>query len=310
MPSPFNRGLGYALQIAIVVWASATLAFLTLHLTPGDPIDVLLVNAPEIGEAEKQAIRVYYGLDKPLPVQYLVYLGNLATGDLGFSYRQQRSVFAIIEAAFWPTLRVTALAILFAAAYTFASALFSATGRAWRARLAGAVEILLIAVPAFWLGVAFLTIFSFHLRWFPSAGDESFAALVLPALTLALAVGARIARVFRRGVEVAEQEPFALSARARGLSQGAIRRRHSSAHALIGTLTLGGMTFAELLGGAVLVESIFSRPGLGRELVGAVVTKDIPVVMALVVLSSLVFATVNIVIDASYRRIDPRVGHS
>jgi peptide/nickel transport system permease protein len=169
------------------------------------------------------------------------------------------------------------------------------------------VELVAFSTPAFWLGILLLTMFSFRLRVFPVAGGEGWRSLVLPALTLAVPFGSLLSQVLREGVEAALDQPFALTARSRGVGPLAVRARHALRHALVPAVTIGGWLVGGLLGGTVLVETVFARPGIGRVAVEAVNSHDIPVVVGLIMLSAAVYLVVNTLVDVLYLLIDPRL---
>ncbi len=196
---------------------------------------------------------------------------------------------------------ITAVVIAVISAVTTAG-----RGRPVRAA-AGAWELVAVSLPSYWLGILLLTAFSFQLRIFPVIGAQDLAALVLPALTLALPIAGVLAQVLREGLEAALAQPFAVTARARGLSQFSVRLRHALRHAAASLATLTGWLVGSLLGGAVLVETVFGRSGIGALTLQAVGNKDMPVVMGVVLLSALVFVVISNVVDLLHAAIDPRV---
>lgn len=291
--------------VLLVVWGAATAGFLVLRLIPGDPVDVMLGVHARVGEAVRAQIRADWGLDQPGILQYANYLGRLVRGDLGESYQLRQPVADVIGQQALPTVQLTALAMLFALVLAACAALLARGPRARRA--VSLVELFLISSPTFWIGLVLLAVFSFQLRWFPVAATQGFASLVLPALTLALPVAGIISQVLRQGLDAAETQPFATTARSRGLGPAGLVVRHSLRHAAADTVTLTGYLLGSLLGGAVLVETVFARQGLGGVAIRAIIGRDIPVVLGIIVVASIVFAVVNLLVDLSYRQLDPRL---
>ncbi|MBB5081831.1 ABC transporter permease [Nonomuraea endophytica] len=290
-----------------VLYGAASLAFLSLHLIPGDPVAILLGPATTASPEVRRQISAELGFDRPLLTQYLGHLGRLASGDLGSSYQLQRPVGWLIADQLGPTVQLAVAAIVVALALALISAITTA-GRHPAARaLASAWELTAVSLPSYWLGVLLLTAFSFHLRLFPIIGGDGPAALVLPAVTLALPIAGVLAQVLREGLESALAQPFALTARARGLSQTAVRLRHALRHAAGSLATLAGWLVGTLLGGAVLVETVFGRPGLGALTLQAVQNRDMPVVMGVVLVSALTFVVISALVDLLYLAIDPRL---
>ncbi|MGW4637183.1 ABC transporter permease [Sphaerisporangium sp. NPDC004334] len=290
-----------------VLWGAATLAFAALMLLPGDPVATLLGPATMASAEVRDRIRADYGFDRPVLVQYFDYLRKLVTGDLGSSYQLQRPVWGLITDQLGPTAQLAVAAVVVAVVIALISAVATA-GRDRRVRaVAGAWELVAVSLPSYWLGILLLTAFSFQLRIFPVIGTQDLAALVLPALTLALPIAGLLAQVLREGLEAALAQPFALTARARGLSPLAVRLRHALRHAAASLATLTGWLVGTLLGGAVLVETVFGRSGIGALTLQAVGDKDMPVVMGVVLLSALVFVVISAVLDLLHAVIDPRL---
>jgi peptide/nickel transport system permease protein len=291
----------------LVVWGAATVTFVAVHLVPGQIIDAMLgpgtVATPEL----RQQVITENGLDQPLLVQYLDKLGDLLTGDLGRSYVQGQPVARLLGEQVGPTVDLALAALVLALALAVVAAILTAgRGRLARA-VASVIGLLAVSVPSFWLGIVLLTVFSFQLDVFPAAGDLGPAGLVLPALALALPLAGVLSQVISQELATTEGKPFVMTARARGLGETNLLLRHTLRHAMLPVTTLSGFIVGSLFGGAVLVENIFSRPGLGRVLVDAVGSRDIPVVTALVLLSAVVFVVVNTIVDLLHTLIDPRL---
>ncbi|MFD6161887.1 ABC transporter permease [Nocardia sp. NPDC060256] len=288
-----------------VLWGAATLSFIGVRLAPGDTVDVLLGEQPRTPEIEA-AIRAEWGLDSPAIVQYARYLWHVAHGDFGRSYVLQRPVSEVIGSQAGPTLALTGAALL--VAVVFAVAVATTTARRRRARaIANAVELALISTPAFWLGIVLLSVFSFQLKIFPVAANKGLPALVLPAVALGLSLGAVVSQVLRDGLERALDEPFAVTVRSWSVSETELRLRHGLRHAALPAVTLTGWLVGGLLGGAVIIEEVFGRPGLGRITVDAVLAQDLPVVLAVAILSAFVYVVISTLVDLLYLWLDPRL---
>ncbi|KQO00864.1 MULTISPECIES: ABC transporter permease [unclassified Arthrobacter] len=291
-----------------VLWGAASLTFLAIHLVPGD-IALLILGGPDARptpEALAQ-VRADYLLDQPFVVQYGSYLGNLLQGDLGQSYRLRIPVSEAIGQQIGATAALSAAAVALALPLTFAVAILSAQRAPWIRGIVSGIEVVLAATPTFIIGFALLIVFSFTLHWFPIGGNQGPAALVLPALTLALAVFGTLSQVLRNELEDVLEQPFILTARSRGLRDLAVRFRHALRHAIIPVLTMSGFVVAALLGGSVVVETLFSRQGLGSLTLASVYNKDLPVIIGIVLLAAAVYVVVNLVIDLLYTLIDPKV---
>lgn len=300
-----RKVLARVLSGLAVLWAAATLAFLAVNLAPGDIVDILVGDQIATPEVEA-AIRAEWGLDRPLIVQYVSYLGRLLHGDFGRSYMLQTDVFALLAGQVWPTLKLTAAAFGVAVVFALVSALTTAH-RPVGSRVAGGLELFLVSTPSFWLGIVLLYVFSFTLKLFPVAGDRTLSALVLPALALGLPLGAVVSQVLRQSLERALEEPFALTVRSWGAGEAVLRLRHALRHAAIPAATLAGWLIGGLLGGAVITEQVFGRPGLGRVTVEAVLSKDIPVILAVAMFSAAIYVAMSTIVDLLYLLFDPRL---
>ncbi len=291
----------------LVVWGAATAGFAALQLLPGDPVRIILGPNTEVAPEVVAQLRHTYGLDRSLPEQYLSFVGGLLRGDLGTSYQLRQPVADVLSAELGQTLLLAATALAGAFLLAVLVATLTAGRRGPGRALASAVELVLISTPVFWLGVLLLTAFSFTWQLFPVAGNGGVDALVLPALALALPLGALLTQVLRSGLEEALEQPFTVTARTRGLSESRVRWSHALRHGLLPTVTMAGWLLGGLLGGAVVTESVFSRQGLGRITLQAVNSKDMPVVVGVLVLSAIVFVLVNLAVDLLCTVIDPRL---
>lgn len=299
-----RSALGHLGGLLLIVWGAATAGFLAVRAIPGDPVDVMLGVQAQVSESVRDDIRADWGLDQPLIVQYLAYLGRLVRGDLGTSYQLREPVAQVLGEQLPPTLALACLALLFAVTVAVAFVLL--------ARLPGlrgpvsTLELVLVSSPTFWIGLVLITFLSFRLGWFPVAATQGLHALLLPAITLALPLSGILAQVLRQGIESALAQPFALTARARGAGPARLVLHHGLRHAASDGITLTAYLFGSLLGGAVLVESVFGRPGLGRAALRAIIDRDLPVVLGVIVLAAVLFAVVNTVVDLLAPLLDPR----
>ncbi|MCD0451601.1 ABC transporter permease [Actinocorallia sp. API 0066] len=291
---------------AAVLWGAVTATFVLLRVMPGNTADVLMARSTTASAETRAQLIADYRLDESVGAQYLAYLGKTARGDFGDSYVLRRPVTEVLATQLPHTLLLVAATLVVTVAGAVVLAVLSArAGRVARSVFAG-VESLLVAVPPFWLGLVLLTLFSFTLPIFPAVGSSSLSGLVLPTLTLAAGPLALVSGVLREGMLRALHEPFVLTARTRGISETAVHVRHVLRHALLPATSLLGWIGGSLLGGAVIIEIVFSRPGVGRLLLTSVQNKDLPVVIAVVLLSALVFVVFTIIVDVITWLVDPR----
>ena len=305
MKAALVRIAGLAASVVIVLWGAATVAFLAFRVIPGDPVSVMLGPLAQVSEAVKDGIRADLGLDRPPWEQYVTFIGQLARGDLGESYQLRMPVTEVIGRQLGPTLQLSVLALLIAVVLALAVAVF-VRGRAGRAVAAG-IELVVLSSPVFWIGLVLLSVFAFGLGWFPVSGTRNPATIVLPAITLALPVAALLSQVLRDGLVQAERMPFAETVRARGASASWFTLRHGLRHGAASSVTLAAYLTGSVLGGAVLVETVFARPGLGRVTLAAISDRDLPVITGIILLSAMVFVVVNLVVELVHPLIDPRV---
>ena len=293
--------------ILAVLWGAATIAFVAVKLIPGDPVAVLTGGENVVAAAERAVLIQQYGLDRPLVVQYARYLAHALSGDLGDSYQYRQTVAAVIAEAAGPTLRLAGIAVTLAMLLALGSALATAGRRGWLRTAFGFAELVLLSTPVYWIGIVLLTLFSFRLNWFPITGGEGLRALVLPSVALSLPLAALLSQVLRDGLEEALAQPFALTVRTRGVGEMALLVRHGLRHAALAASTVTGTLLARVLAGSVLTETVFGRTGIGQITLQAIKTRDMPLVLGLVMLSALVFVVVNLAVDAAYVLIDPRL---
>lgn len=292
---------------ATVLIAVATLAFFALQFIPGDPAEAALGGpGSQAGAAALQAARAEFGLDRPLPAQYVDFLLRLVQGDLGVSYAQRIPVSQVLAQAIGPTLLLTGAALLTAWVLAFGSVLL-ASGHSRVARaVTAALDVVAASMPNFWLASLLVLLFSGVLGWLPPVSTGDVSGIVLPALALAIPTAGFLAQVCRSGVDAARAAPFIESARARGENELGIRVRHVLRHGIVPGLNLTAWAVGALLGGAAVIEIIFARPGLGRTLVSAVLARDVPVVLGVVLFAALAYVLVALVTDLVISRVDPR----
>lgn len=291
-----------------VLWAVATLTFFAIRLIPGDPAQAILGGpGSQASQEALDQVRRDYGLDQPLLVQYLAMLGRLLTGDLGTSYTLKVPVAELLGAQIGGTLLLALCALATAWVLTLALSLWS-TGRGRIASALGqGIELVAAALPHFWLAAVLIAVFSTGLGWFPPVSTGTPAGLVLPVATLAIPLAGFLAQVMRESLIDAMRQPFVVSARARGESELGIRFRHTIRHAALPGISLSGWALGWLLSGAVVVETIFAMPGLGRTLLQAVTLRDIPVVTGVVLLVAFVYVLMTVLTDLVARVADPRL---
>lgn len=290
-----------------ILFAVSIIAFLFVHLTPGDPIRIMY--GAEIDQATYEQFREREGFNDPLPVQYFNYMSNILTkADFGTSYRTRSDVSTEIVRRFGYTLTLTLLSMFWAIVIGMFIGIVSAVKRnsVWD-RLGMVSSITALSVPEFWFGLMLMQIFAVQLGWLPTSGSGSLQHLILPSLTLGLGVAAIIARFTRSSVLEVLREDYVRTARAKGQKEITILWRHVLKNALIPVVTMTGLQFGFLIGGAVVVEQVFSWPGLGAYLIDSILSRDYPVIQALILLFSVQFLIVNLLVDISYGYLNPQI---
>lgn len=313
---------GWLVKFVAVVLVIATFNFVLVHAAPGDPAQVI---AGQSGAADAKLLaqlRAEYGLDKPYPVQLATYLKRIVTLDLGYSYRQQRPVSSLMAERLPATLLLTCTAFLIALVIGVAlGTLAGVRAGKWPDTLLTIISLLLYAMPVFWLGLMLVLLFSVQLNWLPAFGYVTIDVamtpfervrdiawhLTLPAISLAAVYLAIYARLMRSSVIEVMQQDFIKTARAKGLGRGRIIARHILRNAILPVVTVAGMQAGALVGGAVVIETVFAWPGLGRLTYDAVLQRDYPVMLGIFLMMSVIVILINLVTDAIYRVIDPRV---
>lgn len=305
------RLLGRLAQALAMLWATVTLLFLAQVILPGDRATIYLnvyegqsvVRTPQ----ELAPVNREFGFDRPLWVQYADYLGGVLHGDLGIALQSRRSVTEMIGEQIGATTELAVLAIVLAWAFAVIGVIATAGRRRWLARLGSAWESLLAGMPYYWLGLILLLVFAVRLDWAPVVSGSGVSGLWLPALTLALPLSGFLGQAIRTEYERALRQPHVLSSRARGTRELRVRIVHALRPALVPGITLSGWALGTLVSGAVIVENVFSRPGIGALLVSAVELKEFELISGIILIVSAVYVLLTFVTDWLYTVVDPRV---
>lgn len=289
-----------------ILLGMTVIVFLMLHLAPGDPIDLIV--GPNVTPEIRENIRHQYGLDRPLPIQYLHFLGNLLKGDLGTSIIQHRPVAEIIIQRFPVTLELSVAGLLISFLVAIPIGVKAAIKRNTLTDYICMVTSLVgISMPTFWLGLMLLYIFAYKLRLFPVSGYGTWKHLFLPALTLGFTDAALTARMVRSSMLEVIRQDYIRTARSKGLSEKLVINRHALKNALIPIITLLGLRIGWIMGGSVVLEIVFTRPGLGRMMIEAILARDYPVVQGGMVVLTTAIILGNLFADLLYAIVDPRI---
>jgi peptide/nickel transport system permease protein len=294
------------LMLIPIIIGVTFIVFFILSLTPGDPAALILGNGatPEsIAE-----LREKMGLNDPVIIQYLRYLGNLFTGDLGTSYKTGASVFQEVIVRFPNTFILAVSAMFISVVFSIPLGVFSAVHPySFADSFAMVFALIGISIPTFWMGLMLIIIFSVNLKWFPSSGFEGIKNLVLPSIALGLYTMATITRTTRSTMLEVIRQDYIRTALAKGVKKRAVIWKHAISNALIPTVTVVGLEFGSLLGGAVVLESVFAWPGIGRLMVNSINSRDTPMVLGCIIILAISFTIVNLAVDILYAYIDPRI---
>ncbi len=294
-----------AIRALLVIFGSLVAVFFVARLS-GDP--VLLMVATGATQDDIAAMRHSLGLDAPIAVQFLRFVGGFLHGDLGMSIWQRQPVSQLILERLPATLKLTLVALLLSVVIAIPAGIVSAVKRNTSAdRIAMLLALIGQSMPVFWLGLMLIQVFSVALRWLPSSGYGGPKHLILPAITLGLFSTARTTRLVRSGMLDAMNQDYVRTARAKGLSEPTVLVRHALRNALMPVITLLALEFGRLLGGAVITESIFAWPGLGRLAIDAVSHRDFPLLQGVVATIACGFVVINFVVDVLYGVLDPRI---
>lgn len=290
----------------LVVLAISVIIFFSIRLT-GDPVSVMF----SAGEPSKEAIaevRTALGLDKPLYVQYGIFLKGIVTLDFGESFRSGTPVIGLIFERLGATLVLALGGIIVAVLIAFPVGILSAVKRGTPVDFFGRIFSLIgISFPNFWLGIMLILIFAVNLKWLPSSGFDGLSSLILPSITLGMILSGILARLIRSSMLEVMNQQYMSTARSKGISEWSVIIKHGFRNALLPTITFLGLQFGSLLGGTVIVEQVFSWPGIGRLIIDAINQRDYPVIQGGVIFLAIIMVVVNLIVDLSYTLIDPRI---
>jgi peptide/nickel transport system permease protein len=295
------------LAVPVVIGASV-MVFSIMHVLPGDPAQIMLAGSPNVSAAEIAQLRHELGLDQPIYIQYFTWIGSALHGDLGRSIQDRTPVTTelIQNAPATFQLAVFAMAIALFIGVVMGT-LAASYEHSWIDNVATILGTVGTSIPNFWSSLLIISLFSLFLGWFPSTGTGGIQHLILPAAALGLDFAAVNTRMVRAGlVDVLHQE-YIRTARAKGLSRMRVVLKHGLKNAFIPVLTIAGLQFGNLLGGAVVVETVFARQGLGRMVVAGILAKDYPLVQGTVLFIAVVYVLVNLGVDVAYGFLDPRI---
>ncbi|PGM58757.1 nickel ABC transporter permease [Bacillus sp. AFS053548] len=298
--------LNRIISAIIVIFGISILSFFLIHLIPGDPVKIMLgINAsPE----QVAKLTHHLGLDKPLLVQYLQYINNVFHGDFGTSLKTGRPVLTEILDRFPETIKLAATGMVFAVIIGIALGILAAKYKDTIIdTFCTGLATLGVSIPSFWLGILLILVFSVKLSWFPIADGTGLRSLILPAITLGVVMSTMISRLTRNGMVEVLSNDFIRTARSKGLEERHILFRHAFRNVLIPIITVIGLQIAALLGGTVIIEQVFNWPGLGTLSIGAIMSRDFPMIQGTVLFMGAVYVSVNILVDIVYSLIDPRV---
>mgnify|MGYP000730534933 CR=1 FL=1 len=302
-------------SIIFIFFAVSIIVFLTMHMIPGDPARVMAgMNATE---ADVRLIREKLGLNRPLYIQYLSYIKGIFQGDLGESIQTGRPVAQSLISRYPATLELAGLSLLLAFPFAvFAGVVAANNSNTFldSAIMSGAVFG--ISMPSFWRGLMLMYIFSLTLGWLPASGRggdlfqlEGLKHLILPVLTLSFGSMAYLTRITRSAMMEVLNKEYVDTARSKGLREQVVIYKHTLRNALISVITMAGMQFGWLLGGAVVIETVFAWPGVGRMLVNAIFARDFPVVQSTILIIAISFTLINLIVDLLYAFLDPRIAY-
>ena len=309
-------------QAVPIVLAIIVLNFFLLNMAEGDAVDVLAGEAGSATPEYMAELRAKFGLDQPLPVQLLVYLKNIISLDLGYSFRHDMPVSVLIVDRFWPTLLLMVSTIILAVLFDILLGLLAAINlNTWKDAVISVFALITYATPLFWFGLMMIVVFSINLRWFPTSGMENIAAfyegydrivdiahhLVLPTITLSLFYLALYTRLMRASMLEQYGQDYVVTARAKGLPERRITFGHVLRNALLPVVTMAGVQVGALIGGSVIVESVFAWPGLGMLAFESLFARDLNLLLGIFLISSVLVVVVNLIVDVIYCFLDPRI---
>ncbi|RIK46882.1 MAG: hypothetical protein DCC58_01785 [Chloroflexi bacterium] len=303
-----TRFLQQRLALAIpTILLTSVVVFLMLHLIPGDPASIY-VGENQATPERLEAIREQMGLNRPLYVQYADYVWSAVRGDLGRSLQNDQPVTKIIRERLPNTFKLAAAAMVIAVILGVALGLLAALKHnTWLDTLSMSVALLGVSMPIFWLALLLILFFSVRLQWLPATSQPGLKGLILPAVSLAMLSAATLARLVRSSVLEVLRQDYLTTARAKGLPGRTVILRHAVRNALIPVITVIGLQFGSLLSGAVITETIFARPGLGKLVVDSIQNKDFPTVQGAILILATIYIVMNLLVVLSYALIDPRI---
>ena len=294
------------LELIPVFFAVTALVFFMLHLIPGDPAEILAGEDATIEDV--RVIREELGLDKPIIIQYFIYMKNLFKGDLGRSMRTRRPVLREIMDRYVNTVQLAACSVVVMILLGISTGILSAIKQhSWIDNVSMMIALFGVSMPVFWLGLMLMLVFSVYLGLFPTTGIGSFKHLVLPSLTLGASATAIITRLTRSSMLEVIRQDYIRTARAKGLNESQVILRHALKNALIPVVTIVFLRFGALLGGAVLTETVFAWPGIGWLMIDSIWARDYPVVQGCILMVAVSFVLINLIADLLYGLFDPRI---
>jgi ABC-type dipeptide/oligopeptide/nickel transport system permease component len=299
-------------QLGVVLFLVSVVIFSIMHALPGDPVQLMLAGAESgsVTPERQEELREQLGLNDPLVVQYGRFLRGAVTGDLGTSVRLRAPVLDLILDRLGSTLALSLGGILFAVTIGMTTGILAALKQgSWIDTLSMILAYVGVSLPLFWLGLLLILVFSFQLGWFPPAGQDGLRSLVLPSLSLGLISAGVVARLTRASMVEVMVQDYIRTARSKGLPEHVVVIRHALRNAVIPVLTILGLQFGAMLSGAVVTETVFSRPGLGRLVVSAILWKDYPLVQGIVLFMATTYVVVNMLVDICAASLDPRTRH-
>lgn len=295
------------LTIPVLVGA-AILIFLLMQLVPGDAVTAVMAGGAKLSPEQQMEMREAFGLNRPLVVQLGDYLRGLIQGDLGRSTRSDRTVLSLVGAQIPSTLILVAAGMTVAILIGVPLGVLAARNRnTWLDTASMGAAVLGLSVPQFWLGLMLILLFAVNLGWLPALSSGGFDGLVLPALALGVAEAAILARLVRSSLIHSLEQDYITTARAKGASDRRVAWRHGLRNALVPVVTMIGLQVGNLLGGAVVIEMLFARQGLGQLVVNSILRRDLPVLQGSIIILASIFVVINVVVDIVYKFLDPRV---
>lgn len=297
-----KRIVGVIPTLIIVI----TFVFFFVRLIPGDPARMVAGEQATLQDVE--AVREQLGLNKPIPIQYINYVGGLLHGDLGTSLRTKRPVITEVAARYGNTMSLTIASLIWSTIVGVLLGVWSGKHRGkWQDFTGMTLAVSGISLPNFWVGFLLIMLFAVKLRWLPTTGAGSWKNLVLPAITLGTSIAAIIARFTRSSIIEVLKEDYIRTARAKGLKEKTVTWGHAFRNSMISVVTVVGLQFGFLLGGSVVTEAVFAFPGLGQLLIESVNYRDYPAIQSLILIFSLQFIIINLVVDILYAVLNPEI---